>query len=198
MKIRFKRERAREEATTINQQDEALSDAVDSVAENETPEPERFSSLENEEIEEDSISAYEIFIISIQEVDDSTMSTTEVDPYYEEEIINTSPAEEDECQRQPQSPQIHVEESGDLATNDANNDVEYATQKCIQQFLAGIHSCSTQSHRESLIAHIETEGPDDHYRLDRLVAHDIPHTLDKEYTLATETDEETTEITRDQ
>ncbi|KAG8673962.1 hypothetical protein FPOAC1_007281 [Fusarium poae] len=77
------------------------------MAENEAPGPERDSSLENEEIEKDGTFACENFTISIQEVDDSTISTTEVDPYYEEEIVDTSPADEDECQRQPQSPQIH-------------------------------------------------------------------------------------------
>ncbi|KAM5359955.1 hypothetical protein ACJA88_014995 [Fusarium oxysporum] len=193
-----KRQRAREEAAMINQQGEPLSDAVDSMAGSGTPEPERYSSLENEESEADDISALENFAISIQEVDDSTISTTEVDPYYEEETVDTSPTGEDECQRHPQILQSHVGESADLATSDANTDVEYATQKFAQQFLTGIHGCSAQSHRESLIAHIEAEGPDNHHRLDRLVAHDIPHTLDKEYILATETAEETTELSPDQ
>ncbi|GKU23080.1 unnamed protein product [Fusarium langsethiae] len=193
-----KRQKAREKAAAINYQGEQFSDAVDSVAENEATGPERDSPPENEEIEEDGTFACENFTISIQEVDDSTISTTEVDPYYEEEIVDTSPAEEDECQRQPQSPQIHIGESADLATNDANTDVEYATQKFIQQFLAGIHGCSAQSHQESLIAHIEAEGPENHHRLDRLVAPDIPRTLDKEYILATETGDETTELSSDQ
>ncbi|KAG5759985.1 hypothetical protein H9Q72_011901 [Fusarium xylarioides] len=165
---------------------------------NEAPGPERDSSLENDEIEEDGTFACDNFTISILEVDDSTISTTEVDPYYEEEIVDTSPAEEDESQTQPQSPQIYAEKSVDLATNDANNDVEYATQKFIQQFLTGIHSCGVQSHRESLIAHIEAEGPENHHRLDRLVAHDIPHTLDKEYILAAETGDKITELSPDQ
>ncbi|RKK64994.1 hypothetical protein BFJ69_g16525 [Fusarium oxysporum] len=191
-------EAARKEAPTINHQDELFSDVVDTVTENEALGPKGDLSLDNEEIEEDDISACENFAISIQEVDDSTISTTEVDPYYEEEIVYTSPTEEDECQRQPQSPQIHVGESADLTTHDTNTDVEYATQKFIQQFLTGIHGCSAESHRESLIAHIEAEGPDNHHRLDRLVAHDIPHTLDKEYILTAETDEETTELTPDQ
>ncbi|KAF5660631.1 hypothetical protein FDENT_13689 [Fusarium denticulatum] len=192
-----KRQKAREETAAINHHGEPLLDAVDSVVENEIRGPERYLSLENEESEEADISACENFTISIQEVDDSTVSTTEVDPYYEEEIVDTFPAEEDECQRKPQNPQIHVGESADLATNDANTDVEHATHKFIQQFLAGIHGCSVQSHRESLIAHIEAEGLDNHHRLDRSVAHDIPHTLDKEYILTAETDEETTELTPD-
>ncbi|KAF4443459.1 hypothetical protein F53441_11423 [Fusarium austroafricanum] len=127
-----KRQKARKEATTINHQGELLSDAVDSVAENEALGPEGDSSLDNEEIEEDGISACENFTISIQEVDGSTISTTEPDPYYEEEIVDNFPAEEDERQRQPQSPQMHAEESADLATKDANTDVEYTTKKFIQ------------------------------------------------------------------
>ncbi|KAL9571866.1 hypothetical protein ACKAV7_003855 [Fusarium commune] len=192
------RQKAREDTTAIKHQGESLSDAVDSVADNEAPGPERDSSLENDEIEEDGTFACENFTISILEVDDFTISTTEVDPYYEEEIVDTSPAEEDESQTQPQSPQIHAEKSVDLATNDANNDVEYATQKFIQQFLTGIHGCGVQSHRESLIAHIEAEGPENHHRLDRLVPRDIPHTLDKEYILAAETGDKTTELSPDQ
>ncbi|GKU09235.1 unnamed protein product [Fusarium langsethiae] len=83
-----KRQKAREETTAINHQGEPLSDAVDSVAENEAPGPERDLSLENEEIEEDGTFACENFTIPIQEVDDATISTTEVDPYYEEEIVD--------------------------------------------------------------------------------------------------------------
>ncbi|CVL08853.1 uncharacterized protein FMAN_14094 [Fusarium mangiferae] len=193
------RQKAREDTTATKHQDEPLSDAVDLVADNEAPGPERDSSLENDEIEEyDGTFACENFTISILEVDDSTISTTEVDPYYEEEIVDASPAEENESQTQPQSPQIHAEKSVDLATNDANTDVEYATQKFIQQFLTGIHGCGVQSHRESLIAHIEAEGPDNHHRLDRLVAHDVPHTLDKEYILAAETGDKITELSPDQ
>lgn len=76
--------------------------------------------------------------------------------------------------------------------------MEYATQKFFQQFLTGIHGCSAQSHRHSLIAHIEAKGPDNHHRLDRLVPHDVPHTLDKEYILAAETGDEITELSPDQ
>ncbi|SCO54275.1 uncharacterized protein FFNC_15432 [Fusarium fujikuroi] len=188
------RQKAREDTTAIKHQGESLSDAVDLVADNEAPGPERDSSLENDEIEEDGTFACDNFTISTLEVDDSTISATEVNPYYEEEIVDTSPAEEDESQTQPQSPQMYAEKSVDLATNDANNDVEYATQNFIQQFLTGIHDCGVQSHRESLIAHIEAEGPDNHQKLDRLVAHDVPHTLDKEYILAAETDDETMEL----
>ncbi|KAF5250817.1 hypothetical protein FANTH_4008 [Fusarium anthophilum] len=143
-----RRQRARKEALTIDHQDEFFSDAVDTVVENDALWPEGDLPIGNEEIEQDGICTCENFTISIQEVDDSTVSTTEVDLDYEEEIVDTSPAEEDECQRQPQSPQIHVRESADLATGDANTDAEYATQKFVQQFVAGIHGCSAQSHRD--------------------------------------------------
>ncbi|SCO80702.1 uncharacterized protein FRV6_04915 [Fusarium oxysporum] len=84
-----KRQKIREGTTAINHQGEPLSDA--SVVENEAPGPEGDSSLENEEIKENGTFACENLTISIQEVDDSTISPTEVDPYYEEEIVNTSP-----------------------------------------------------------------------------------------------------------
>ncbi|RKK90774.1 hypothetical protein BFJ68_g16369 [Fusarium oxysporum] len=133
-----------------------------------------------------------------QEVDDPTISTIEPDPYYEEEIVEIYSAEKGEDQRQSQSPQIYTEESADLANDDANTDVEYTTQKFIQQFLTGKHGCSAQSHRESLTAHIEAEGPDNHHGLNRFIPHDVPHTLDKEYILASQTDGKATELTPDQ
>ncbi|KAH6959618.1 hypothetical protein BKA56DRAFT_501493 [Ilyonectria sp. MPI-CAGE-AT-0026] len=58
--------------------------------------------------------------------------------------------------------------------------------------------CNAQSHRESLTAHIEAEGADNHHGLNRLVPHDVPHTLDKHYILAPKIDGETTELTPDQ
>ncbi|EWZ28533.1 hypothetical protein FOZG_17746 [Fusarium oxysporum Fo47] len=171
------RQKARKDITKGNHQGELLANAVGSVADNGLSELENNSLPDTEEIEENSNFAY---------------------PYYEEEIVDIYSAEEGEDQRQPQSPQIYAEESADLANDDANTDVEYTTQKFIQQFLAGIHGCSAQSHRESLTAHIEAEGPDNHHGLDRLVPQDVPHTLDKEYILAPETDDETTELTPDQ
>ncbi|EXK26234.1 hypothetical protein FOMG_17204 [Fusarium oxysporum f. sp. melonis 26406] len=134
----------------------------------------------------------------LPEVDDPTISTIEPDPYYEEEIVEIYSAEKGEDQRQSQSPQIYTEESADLANDDANTDVEYTTQKFIQQFLTGKHGCSAQSHRESLTAHIEAEGPDNHHGLNRFIPHDVPHTLDKEYILASQTDGKATELTPDQ
>ncbi|KAH8662639.1 hypothetical protein BGZ61DRAFT_304717, partial [Ilyonectria robusta] len=88
--------------------------------------------------------------ISSQEVDDPIINTIEPDPYYEEEPVGLYSGEEREDQRQPQSPQIHAEERADLANDNANTDVEYTTQKFIQQFLVGIYGCNAQSHRESL------------------------------------------------
>ncbi|KAK2922319.1 hypothetical protein FoTM2_017831 [Fusarium oxysporum f. sp. vasinfectum] len=102
-----KRQRARKEALTIEHQDELFSDAADTVAENDALGPEGDLPLDNEEIEEDGIYSCENFTISMQEIDDSTVSATEVDLYHEEELVDTSPAEEDECRRQPRSPQIH-------------------------------------------------------------------------------------------
>ncbi|KAF4944944.1 hypothetical protein FGADI_12326 [Fusarium gaditjirri] len=193
-----KRRKARKDNITANHQGEPLSHDVGSVAENELLEPEIDSFPDAEEIEDNGIFACDNFSISIQEVDDSTIGTIEPDPYYEEEILDIDSAKEGEDQRQPQSPQIYAEGSANLDNDDTNTDVEYTVQKLIQQFLAGIHGCSIRSHRESLTAHIEVEGPDNHHGLDRLVPNDVPHTLDKEYILAPETDDDTTELTTDQ
>ncbi|KAH7109565.1 hypothetical protein B0J13DRAFT_405950, partial [Dactylonectria estremocensis] len=57
---------------------------------------------------------------------------------------------ERENQTEPQSPEFHVEARVGLPDESAWTDVEHATQKLIQQFLVGIHSCGTQEHRESL------------------------------------------------
>ncbi|KAF4332867.1 hypothetical protein FBEOM_13324 [Fusarium beomiforme] len=205
MKVRFvctKKQdsatKARKDNTTANHQGEPISDAVGLVVESELLEPEKDSLSDTEEIEENGIPACDNFTISIQEVDDSTFSTIEPEPYYEEEIVDIYSAEEREDRRQSQSPQIYAEESADLANDDAGTDVEYTTQKLIQQFLAGIHGCSAQSYRESLATHIEAEGPDNHHGLDRLVPNDVPHTLDKEYILAPETHDDTTDLTPDQ
>lgn len=192
------RQKARKDNIIASHQGEPLSHTVGSVAENELLEPEIDSFPDAEEVEDNGIFACDNFTISIQEVDDSTISTTEPDPYYEEEIADIDSAEEGEDQRRPQSPQIYAEGSTDLANDDTNTDVEYATQKLIQQFLAGIHGCSARSHRESLTAHIEAEGPDNHHGLDRLVPNDVPRTLDKEYILAPETNDDTMELTPDQ
>jgi hypothetical protein len=72
--------------------------------------------------------------ISIQEVDDSAISTIEPDSYYEEEIVGIDCAEEGEDQRQPQSPQIYAYtpficpsfgESGRFALSLADNPCTY-------------------------------------------------------------------------
>ncbi|KAI3572728.1 hypothetical protein IWW34DRAFT_761851 [Fusarium oxysporum f. sp. albedinis] len=140
------RQKARKDNITASHQGEPLSHAVGSVAENDLLEPEIDSFPDAEEIEDDGIFACDNFTISIPEVDDSIISDMELDPSYEEEILDIDSAEAGEDQRQPQSPQIHAEGSADLANDDTNTNREYATQKLIQQFLAGIHGCSARSH----------------------------------------------------
>jgi hypothetical protein len=170
------RQKARKDTTTANHQGELLSDAVGTVAENELLEPKKDSLPDTVEIEENGICACDNFkVLSPSKklmIPPSVLSSQT--PCYGEEIVDIYSAEENEDQRQPQSPQIYAEESADLANDDAKTDVEYTTQKFIQQFLAGIHGCSAQSHRESLTVHIEAEGPDNHHGLDRLVPQDVP------------------------
>ncbi|RSL40959.1 hypothetical protein CEP51_016635 [Fusarium floridanum] len=192
------RQKARKDTATASQQVEPPSDAVEPVAENGLLELENSPSPDTEEFGENDVSACEICPISSQEVDEPTITTIEPDPYYEEEAVELYSAEEHEDQRQPQSPRIDTEERADLANDNANTDVEYTTQKFIQQLLAGIYGCSAQSHRESLTAHIEAEGPDNHHGLNRLVPHNVPHTLDKQNILAPEIYGEAMGLTPDQ
>ncbi|KAI8710713.1 hypothetical protein NCS52_01552300 [Fusarium sp. LHS14.1] len=192
------RQKARKDTAMAGQQVELLSDAIEPMAENGLLELENNSLPDTEEFGENDVSACDIFTISSQEVDDPTITTMEPDPYYEEEAVELYSAEEHEDQRQPQSPRIHTEERADLANDNANSDAEYTTQKFIQQFLASINGCNAQSHRESLTAHIEAEGPDNHHGLNRLVPHNVPHTLDKQHILAPEIDGEAMGLTPDQ
>ncbi|KAF4953066.1 hypothetical protein FSARC_12482 [Fusarium sarcochroum] len=97
------RQKARKDNITASHQGEPLSHTVGSVAENELLEPEIDSFPDAEEVEDNGIFARDNFTISIQEVDDSTLSTIEPDSYYEEEIADIYSAEEGEDQRQPQS-----------------------------------------------------------------------------------------------
>ncbi|KAH6985579.1 hypothetical protein EDB80DRAFT_590501, partial [Ilyonectria destructans] len=92
------------------------------------------------------------------EDDDSGIIDTEP-AYYDEEPANAQSAEERDDQTESQTPEVYAEVQADLLDDNTWNDVQYATQKFIQQFLVGIHGCSTQAHRESLVAHIEAEGP---------------------------------------
>ena len=94
----------------------------------------------------------------------------EVDPHFLEEF---------EVETESQRPEWYADEQPDLAHHDLRTDVEYATEKFIQQFLVGIYGCVSQEHLNTLTAHIAAEGTDNHHGLDRLFPGTIPHTLDK-------------------
>lgn len=64
-------------------------------------------------------------------------------------------------------------------------------------FLWG-YSCNAQSHKESLAAHIKTEGPHNHHGLHQLVPQNIPHTLDEQYILSPKVGSEITSLGPDQ
>jgi hypothetical protein len=67
------------------------------------------------------------------------------------------------------------------------NDLQYATQRFIQQYLIGIHICGAQGHRESLAAHMETEETSNHHGIANLFPRSVPHTLDKHHFLESQT-----------
>ncbi|KAH6950373.1 hypothetical protein BKA56DRAFT_606559 [Ilyonectria sp. MPI-CAGE-AT-0026] len=111
-----------------------------------------------------------------------------IDPvYYDKELVHCT--EERENQTEPQSPDVDAQV--DLPDERAWADVEHTAQKFIQQFLVGIHGCSTEAHRESLAAHIEAEGAYNHHGLDQLFPRNMPHTLGKEHFFTRQTCNET-------
>ncbi|KAJ3453134.1 hypothetical protein MRS44_018789 [Fusarium solani] len=95
------------------------------------------------------------------------------------------------AQTEPQIPEFYAEQEAGLPDGDTWSDVEYATEKFIQQFLVGIHGCGTKKHREDLATHIEAEGAHNHHRLDQLFSSNVPHTLDKPFALSSQVHHET-------
>lgn len=67
-----------------------------------------------------------------------------------------------------------------------------------RQFLVGIHGCGAQRHQESLTAHLDAEGANNHHGLAQLFPHDIPHTLDKQDFLSCSKDNDTTRLSPSQ
>ncbi|KAI3573984.1 hypothetical protein IWW34DRAFT_872543 [Fusarium oxysporum f. sp. albedinis] len=142
------------------------------------------------EIEPDTISSGELPIISSQEDDDLSIINTGPD-YYDEEIVDAHGTEEREHQTEPGSPDVFAGIQVGLPHDNAWNDLQYATQKFIQQYLVGVHSCGAQEHRESLAAHMEAEGTSNHHGIANLFPRSVPHTLDKQHFLEPQTCNET-------
>ncbi|KAH6984015.1 hypothetical protein EDB80DRAFT_530255, partial [Ilyonectria destructans] len=59
-------------------------------------------------------------------------------------------AEEHAARTESQSPEFYAGEQADLPDGNTWSNVEYATEKFIQQFLVGIHGCGGQKYRKSL------------------------------------------------
>ncbi|KAJ4181253.1 hypothetical protein NW759_017199 [Fusarium solani] len=144
--------------------------------------------VDSEEFEQEFIPADDISITSRQGGADSDGNSIEQDPYGDEEPVGLHfhCARDHEAQTEPQIPEFYTEQEADLPDGDIWSDVEYATEKFIQQFLVGIHGCGTEKHREDLATHIEAEGAHNHHGLDQLFSSNVPHTLDKPYVLSSQ------------
>ncbi|RKK90846.1 hypothetical protein BFJ68_g16350 [Fusarium oxysporum] len=138
----------------------------------------------------DTISSGEFPITSSQE--DENLSTIDTGPdYYDEEIVDAHRTDEREDQMEPRSPDVFAGIQTDRPHDNTCNDLQHATQKFIQQYLVGVHSCGAQEHRESLAAHIEAEGTSNHHGIANLFPRSVLHTLDKQHFLETQTCSET-------
>ncbi|KNB04574.1 hypothetical protein FOXG_06634 [Fusarium oxysporum f. sp. lycopersici 4287] len=145
---------------------------------------------DTEESGHDTISPGELLITSSQE--DGNLVTIDTGPdYYDEEIVGADSTDEQEDQMEPRSPDVFAGIQTGRPHDNTWNDLQYATQKFIQQYLVGVHSCGAQEHRESLAAHIEAEGASNHHGIANLFPRSVPHTLDKQYFLETQTCSET-------
>jgi hypothetical protein len=104
-----------------------------------------------------------------------------------EQSADAHSAEEREDHTESRSPEVYAKMQADLLHDNTWNDLQYATEKFVQQYLVGIHGCSAQEHRESLAAHMEAEGTSNHHGIAKLFPRNVPHTLDKQHFLKSQT-----------
>lgn len=138
------------------------------------------------------------FISTGQEDGDPEINSIEPEPYYNEETDGLQSSEEQQAQTEFPGRENSHEDLANLPDKNTYTDVQYTTQKFIQQFLVGIYGCSAQSHHKALTTHIKAEGVHNHHRLGQLVPRSIPHTLDKQYILSSKTNDETMYLTSEQ
>lgn len=153
--------------------------------------------VDTREFGPDEISSGDIFITLGREDDDLGIVDTEP-AYYDEEPVDAYGAEEREDQTESGAPEVYAEVQADLLNGNTWSDLQHATQKFLQQYLVGIHGCGAQEHRESLAAHIEAEGTTNHHGLAELFPRSVPHTLDKQHFLESQTDSETPSLSSTQ
>ncbi|KAK7592042.1 hypothetical protein V3481_006677 [Fusarium oxysporum f. sp. vasinfectum] len=152
------------------------------------------------EFEQEFIPADDISVTSGHVGEDSDAHSIEQDPYGDEEPVSLDfhCTEDSEAETEPQVPETYAEQEAGLPDGDTWSDVEYTTEKFIQQFLVGIYGCRSSKHREDLATHIETEGTHNHHRLDQLFSSNVPHTLDKPFTLSSQVHHETMRLNPNQ
>ncbi|KAL6405867.1 uncharacterized protein AUP68_11007 [Ilyonectria robusta] len=185
------RRKAKQDIDTIGDQTGSPCQIVESETEAGQTGPES-APADPGELGQDDIPADDISTTSSQEGDDFNANSIEQDTY---EYVSS---EEHEAQTESQSPEFYAEQEAGLPDGNAWSDVEYATEKFIQQFLAGIHGCGTEKHREDMATHIEAEGAHNHHGLDQLFPRHVPHTLDKQYVLRPHINHETMRLSPSQ
>ncbi|KAM5528982.1 hypothetical protein FOXYSP1_16826 [Fusarium oxysporum f. sp. phaseoli] len=145
------------------------------------------------EFEQEFIPADDISVTSRHVGEDSDAHSIEQDSYGDEEpaCLHFHCTVVPGAETEPQILEFYAEQEVGLPDGDIWPDVEYATEKFIQQFLVGIYGCRSSKHREDLATHIEAEGAHDHHRLDQLFSSNVPHTLDKPFALSSQVHHET-------
>lgn len=98
---------------------------------------------DNEEFGQDDIPAENISITSSQEDGDPNANSIGQGTYGDETPVNVHYAEEHEAQTESQIPEFYAEQETGLPDGNTWSDVEYSTEKFIQQFLVGILGCNT-------------------------------------------------------
>lgn len=124
--------------TTTSHQPTLLYDAIKSVAEERQAARGKSPVPENGEFDQGDISAGDPFIIAGEEDDDPSISNIGPYSYYDEDPIPPQSIEEGIDKTGSQSPDIRAEEQVNRLDDGACTDVQYATQKFLQQFLVGI------------------------------------------------------------
>ncbi|KAH8662650.1 hypothetical protein BGZ61DRAFT_303171, partial [Ilyonectria robusta] len=91
-----------------------------------------------------------ISVTSSQEDGDPNAIRIGKDTYGDETPVNVHYIEEHEAQTESQIPEFYAEQEAGFPDGNTWSDVEYSTEKFIQQFLVGIHGCGTEKHRKDL------------------------------------------------
>lgn len=139
---------------------------------------------EGEDYRRDYNSMDDVYTWSDGEPDLATECNPETSHSEHSQHFETQTFDEDEAEMASQCPESHIEGVTGIPHVPLKSDVEHATEKFIQQFLVGISSCGSQEHGNDLRAHMESEGAENHYRLDEVFPTTVPQTLNKSHILS--------------